>query len=48
MAKKSTKESGSALVTTSRIERQIYTVRGQRVMLDADLAGAVWSDDKEA
>jgi hypothetical protein len=31
---------GLAAVTIERVEECIYTVRGQRVMLDADLAAA--------
>jgi len=32
------KKAKSELILSERIERQIYVVRGQRVMLDSDLA----------
>jgi ORF6N domain len=36
---KTTRETLMTIVPVERIERQIYLIRGQKVMLDSDLAG---------
>ena len=40
------KQSTQIAIAADEIESLVHVIRGQRVMLDSDLAQALWRDDK--